>query len=105
MRPVRLADLRTLVTQPDFQAWWEQYRLTAESLAGAQARWQQALRDAALSEFNAELAQKNAIDTLYRADESEDQAATLNSEATDAENAAFQLVSQYEDIRIQVSDV
>ncbi|HZN91358.1 MAG TPA: hypothetical protein VFB81_01585, partial [Myxococcales bacterium] len=88
MRPVRLADLRTLVTQPDFQDWWAQLRSSTEALARAQERWQQALRDAALSEFSAELAQKNAIDTLYRAGESEDQAATLNSEATDAENAA-----------------
>jgi len=105
MRSVRLADLRTLVTQPDFLDWWAQLRASAEALARAQERWQQALKDAALSEFSAELAQKNAIDTLYRADESEDQAATLNSEATDAENAAFQLVSQYEDFRIQVSEV
>src|SRR5438045_5494862 len=105
MRPVRLSEVRNLVSQTDFQDWWEQLRATLEDLALAQARWQQALKDAALSEFNAELAQKNAIDTLYRAGESEDAAATLNSEAADAENAAFQLVSQYEDLRIQVSEV
>lgn len=105
MRPVRLADLRDLVAQPEFQDWWRQLYAAQAALGQAQARWQQALRDAALSDYNAELVQKNAIDTLYRANESEDAAATLQSEAADAENAAFQLVSQYEDFRIHVSEV
>src|SRR5262249_7182093 len=104
MRPVRLSEVRSLVSNPDFQDWWGQLRSTMDDLTEAQARWQQSLKDAALSEFNAELAQKNAIDTLYRSGESEDAAATLGSEASDAENSAFQLVSQYEDLRIHVSD-
>ena len=104
MRPVRLSDLRSLVSQPEFQDWWAQLRTAMEALARAQARWQQSLRDTALGEFNAELAQKNAIDTVYRAGESEDLAATLSSAATDAENAAFQLVSEYEELRIHVSE-
>jgi hypothetical protein len=104
MRPVRLSEVRNLVSQSDFQEWWEQLRSTLDDLATGQARWQQSLKDAAISEFNAELCQKNAIDTLYRAGECEDAAATLGSEATSAENAAFQLVSQYEDLRIHVSE-
>ncbi|HYV47047.1 MAG TPA: hypothetical protein VFA20_19450 [Myxococcaceae bacterium] len=104
MRPVRLSEVRNLVSQPDFQDWWEQLRSTLDDLSTAQARYTQSLKDTATSEFNAELAQKNAIDTLYRAGECEDAAATLNSDATDAENAAFQLVSQYEDLRIHVSE-
>src|SRR4051812_4555322 len=104
MRPVRLVEVRNLVSQPDFQDWWEQLRSALDDLQEAQSRWQQSLKDTAVSEFNAELAQKNAIDTLYRAGECEDAAATLSSEATDAENAAFQLVSQYEDLRIHVSE-
>lgn len=104
MRPVRLSEVRNLVSQPDFQDWWGQLRATMDELERAQGRWTQALRDAALSEFNAELAQKNAIDTLYKAGESEDQAATLSSESSDAENAAFQLVAQFEDLRIHVSE-
>lgn len=104
MRPVRLSDVRNLVSQPEFQDWWEQLRSSLDDLETAQGRYHQSLKDTATSEFNAELAQKNAIDTLYRAGECEDVAATLNSEATDAENAAFQLVSQYEDLRIHVSE-
>src|SRR4051812_8851517 len=104
MRPVRLVEVRNLVSQPDFQDWWEQLRSALDDLQEAQSRWQQSLKDTAVSEFNAELAQKNAIDTLYRAGECEDAAATLGSEAADAENAAFQLVSQYEDLRIHVSE-
>jgi hypothetical protein len=104
MRPVRLSEVRNLVSQPDFQDWWEQLRSALDDLQAAQNRWQQSLKDTAISEFNAELAQKNAIDTLYRAGECEDAAATLSSDASDAENAAFQMVSQYEDLRIHVSE-
>jgi len=104
MRPVRLSEVRNLVSQSDFQDWWEQLRSALDDLTTAQSRYVQSLKDTATSEFNAELAQKNAIDTLYRAGECEDAAATLNSDATDAENAAFQLVSQYEDLRIHVSE-
>src|SRR3954471_5127854 len=104
MRPVRLSEVRKLLSQTDFQDWWEQLRSVLDDLQKAQNRWHQSLRDAAVSELTAELAQKNAIDTLYRAGECEDADATLSSEATDAENAAFQLVSQYEDLRIHVSE-
>jgi hypothetical protein len=104
MRPVRLSEVRKLVSQSDFQDWWEQLRDALDDLQTLQNRWHQLIRETTISEFNAELAQKNAIDTLYRAGESEDAAATLSSEATDAENAAFQLVSQYEDLRIHVSE-
>src|SRR5262249_54272708 len=105
MRPVRLTEVRGLIAQSDFQDWWGQLRGAMEELAASGVRWQQALRASAHSEFNAELAQKNAIDTLYRAGESEDLAATLSSEAAESENAAFQLVSQFEDLRIHVSEV
>src|SRR3954468_13745837 len=98
MRPVRLVEVRNLVSQPDFQDWWEQLRSTLDDLQSAQNRWQQSLKDTAVSEFNAELAQKNAIDTLYRACECKAAAASLSSEAADSENAAFQLVTQFEDL-------
>lgn len=105
MRPVRLADVRSLVSQPDFQDWWGQLRSALDGLQQARARQAQLTREAAVSQFNSELSQKSAIDTLYVAGECEDAAATLNFEATEAENGAFQLVSQYEDLRIHVSDV
>lgn len=104
MRPVRLSEVRKLLSQSDFQDWWEQLRAVLDDLQAAQHRWHQSLRDTAVSELTAELAQKNAIDTLYRAGECEDAAVTLSAEAADAENAAFQLVSQYEDLRIHVSE-
>jgi hypothetical protein len=105
MRPVRLSDLTSLVSQPEFQGWWSQLQAAHEALARSRERHHALLREAALTGFNAELAQKTAIDTLYRAGETEDAAATLNFEANEAENSAFQLVSQFEDLRIHVSDL
>lgn len=105
MRPVRLAEVRSLVSQPEFQDWWSQLKAAHQALVRSQANYHDLLRDSALTEFNAELAQKTAIDTLYRAGECEDAAATLNFEATDAENSAFQVLSQYEDLRFHASDV
>jgi hypothetical protein len=105
MRPVRLADVQSLISQPEFQDWWSQLTAAHQALRRAQDRHHELLRDAALSEFNAELSQKTAADTLYQEGEHEDAAATLNFEASDAENHAFQLLSQYEDLRIHASDL
>jgi len=105
MRSLRLADLQRLISQPDFQGWWIQFRAANEALASARAHHRLLVEGAATAGFRSELAQRAAIETLDMAREREDAAAALHSEATDAENAAFQLVSQYEDLRIHVSEL
>jgi len=105
MRPVRLAELQGLISQPDFQDWWVHLRAASQALSSARARHRLTQEDAAMAGFRSELAQRGAVDTLDLAREREDAAAALHSEATDAENAAFQLVSQYEDLRIHVSEL
>lgn len=105
MRSLRLAEVRGLLSQPDFQDWWAQLRAANDALEKARERHQAQLKEAALAELNSELEQQRAIDTLNLAGECEDAEATLGSEATGAENAAFLLVSQHEDLRIHVSEV
>jgi len=55
-------------------------------------------------EFRAELTQKNAIDTLYKAGEHEDTAANMLFEATDLENKSFKGVGEFEEQRFRASE-
>jgi hypothetical protein len=57
-----------------------------------------------MSEFQAELSQKNAIDTVYLSGEQEDESATFFAEASRIENDSMQAVSDYEEQRYRSSD-
>src|SRR6185369_135828 len=63
------------------------------------------LAQVALMEFRAELTQKNAIDTLYRAGEHEDTAANMLFEATELENKSFKGISDFEEQRVRASEL
>src|SRR6185436_14523554 len=70
----------------------------------AAARYEELLAQTTLMEFRAELSQKNAIDTLYRAGEHEDTAANMLFEATDLENKSFKAVGEFEEQRFRASE-
>jgi hypothetical protein len=105
MKPKRLSEVRALLTQPDFQDWWAQLVKAREELASAQERYDELLSQTNLMEFRAELTQKNAIDTLYRAGECEDAAANMLFEATELENRSFRVISDFEEQRFRVSEL
>ena len=56
-------------------------------------------------DFRAELAQKNAIDTLYRAGELQDSAAKMLAEGQVLDNTSFKVVADYEEQRVRASEV
>jgi hypothetical protein len=105
MRARRIDELRTLVASPDFQAWWQDLVAARVALAGVQARRDELLSELTAMEFRAELSQKQAIDTLYRAGESEDAAARLLAEAESLENRGFPGVAAFEEQRFRVSEL
>lgn len=105
MKAVRLSDLKALLARGDFEAWWGELVTERERLAQEQERYQELLSQATLMEFRAELTQKNAIDTLYRAGECEDGAANMLFEATELENRSFRAVSDFEEQRFRVSEL
>ena len=86
MKPKRLSEVRALITDPEFHQWWTELVSARESMKNTQERYNELLAQTTLMEFRAELTQKNAIDTLYRAGESEDQAAGMLHDATELEN-------------------
>lgn len=104
MKPRRLSELRTLLAHPDFQSWWEALQKARNALAAARAQYEELLSQTTLTEFRAELTQKNAIDTLYRAGELEDTAATLAAEAQEIENESLRVVSHFEEQRYKASE-
>ncbi|HYR55067.1 MAG TPA: hypothetical protein VEM39_03060 [Myxococcaceae bacterium] len=104
MKPKRVDEVVALIAQPEFQSWWAELQRARAELKTAQQRHEEMLSEASLTEFKAELLQKNAIDTLYRAGECEDAAATMMFEGTELENRSFRAVSDFEEQRFKVSD-
>jgi hypothetical protein len=104
MRPARLSELRQLIAQPEFQQWWTALERSRTELATASREYEELLSQTHLLGFRAELTQKNAIDTLYRAGECEDAAANRRVEATELENRSFQAVAAFEEHRILASE-
>ncbi len=104
MKQKRLNEVRALISSADFQAWWSQLNDNREGLRGLEERYEELLGQCTLTEFRAELTQKNAIDTLYRAGEHEDTAANMLFEATELENKSFKGVAEFEEQRIRASE-
>lgn len=104
MKQKRLTDIRALINSADFQAWWGQLIAVRDLLRESEERYEELLGQTTLTEFRAELTQKNAIDTLYRAGEHEDVAANMLFEATELENKGLKGVAEFEEQRIRASD-
>jgi hypothetical protein len=100
----RLSDVRALLGTPEFTDWWTQLTTARSALRDAAVRYEELLAQTTLMEFRAELTQKNAIDTLYRAGEHEDTAANMLFEATDLENKSFKGVGEFEEQRFRASE-
>ncbi len=104
MKARPLSEVRTLVASPEFKGWAEALSRARAELAAAQEKHEELLSQAMLMDFRAELAQKNAIDTLYRAGELEDAAAQMLVESQTLENASFKLVADFEEQRFRARD-
>ncbi len=105
MKPKRLSEVRDLIAGQEFERWWTEVQKARAASDQAQQHYDQLLSEATLIEFRAELSQKNAIDTLYRAGECEDAAATMVFEATELENRSYRAVADFEEQRYKVSEL
>lgn len=104
MKQKRLSEIRALIASADFQGWWGQLIAVRDQLRESEEKYEELLGQSTLTEFRAELTQKNAIDTLYRAGEHEDVAANMLFEATELENKGLKGVADFEEQRIRASD-
>ena len=105
MKAKSLSEVREIVASVDFTGWWETLAQARATEGEAAEHFDEFLTQSTLMDFRSELAQKNAIDTLYRAGSCEDTAAKLVSEATDVENRSFEVVASYEEHRFKVSEI
>jgi len=105
MRVRRLPEIRELVASPEFLDWWAELVTARTALADAEALRDELLAQLTLMEFRAELTQKNAIDTLYRAGEHEDGASRSLAESAELENRSFPGVAAFEEQRFKVSEI
>jgi hypothetical protein len=105
MRAKSYAEVREVLGLADFRAWFEEVSRATQAQRDAAERFDELLTQSTLLDFRAELAQKNAIDTLYQAGECEDQAARLNAEVEALENRSFEAVARFESHRVKVSEI
>lgn len=104
MKARRLSEVRQLLASPEFKGWWESLLAARKARDDSRDRHEELLSQAMLMDFRAELAQKNAIDTLYRAGEIEDEAGRMAVESQELENASFKVVAEFEEQRFRASE-
>lgn len=100
-----LHQVREVISQEIFREWFEKLESLRKAEAISRNHYEDLLAQVNMAEFRSELAQKNAIDTLYRASESEDDAARMEAEATDLENNAMENLGGFENQRVKTSDL
>jgi hypothetical protein len=101
----RLSEVRELLSTTPFQAWWTELVALQGELTQAREKHEELLTQTQLMDFRAELVQKDAIDTLYRAGESEDAASQQQSQADALESQGLHALAQFESHRVVTSDV
>ena len=100
-----LSEVQEILNNESFRSWFEELERVRQDLRWATERYEDLLAQANMAEFRSELAQKNAIDTLYRASEYEDSAARMLAEATDLENRSMENLGAYEEQRMRTSEL
>lgn len=105
MKAAWLKEIQELLDRPDFRRWWEELNNLRDRLKQASGHLDDLLTQEHISRFRAELAQKEAIDTLYLAGEYEAAAARNLAEAAELDNRSYEAVSQFERHRIKVSEL
>lgn len=96
MKAKQLSEVRDIVNSAKFRSWFDTLVKARLAAREAQLRHEELLTQIHLMEFRAELAQRNATDTLYRAAGHEDAAAAIQAESSDLENKSLNLVGEYE---------
>ena len=100
-----LHQVREVISLESFREWFEKLETLRKSVALSKNHYEELLSQVNMAEFRSELAQKNAIDTLYRASEYEDDAARMEAESTDLENNAMENLGGFENQRVKTSDL
>ncbi len=96
MKAKQLSEVKDLLNSERFRTWYDGLGKARVRAREAVLRHEELLTQVHLMEFRAELKQKNASDTLYKAGEYEDAASSAEAEATNLENKSLELVGDFE---------
>jgi hypothetical protein len=105
MKPVRLGELRELLQDAAFGAWWTEWQRAAAAVRDARARHEDLVAQSELMAHRSELAQRAGVDAFSRAGAAEDEGTRWTAEAQERENRALGLVGEYEEQRFRTSDL
>ncbi|MEW5853879.1 MAG: hypothetical protein AB2A00_34210 [Myxococcota bacterium] len=105
MKAKQLPEVREIVNSELFRSWFD--ALTKARLAAREAslRHDEVLTQVHLMEFRAELAQKKAMDALYRSGDYENASAQMQAEASELENKSLEVVGQFEKQRVMCTEL
>jgi hypothetical protein len=100
----RLSEVSALVSSAEFVRWWKELQQARAESEAAKRDWYQLLSQVGAVEAEAEVIQKEAIETLDRADGCEHAAAAAQAQAAELENKSFRAVSEFEQQRFRASE-
>lgn len=96
MKAKWIDEVAEIASSEDFADWLEGLHRTRKEMKAKAERYDEILTQVNLVEFRAELAHRNAIETLEESTRLEDAAAELENESAVLENNSFEVVSQFE---------
>lgn len=96
MRGMRLRDIRSLLSSPEFVAWYQEHAKLRAAAHEARAGREELLLQAGLAEHRAEAVQNFADEAVFVAGELEDKAERAAAEHGTIENDAFEGLSAFE---------
>jgi hypothetical protein len=105
MKPVRLGELRELLQDAAFAAWWTEWQRAGAAERDARARHDDLVSQSELMTLRSELAQRAGVEAFSRAGDAEDEGTRHGAEAQERENRALELVGEYEEQRFRTSDL
>jgi len=105
VKALRLSELRALLQEGGFTAWWADYGRALAEQHEVQERRRDLLAQAELMELRSELVQRAAMDAFSDGGTADEAAAKLGVEAQEQENRALELVALFEEQRFRARDL
>ena len=105
MRAVPLRELRALIESAPFAAWWGDFWRALAAEREVQARHLAIAAEHRRAELEADLAQRQAVDTFSEAGHADEVAARVGAESQAHEVEALEKVGRFEEQRFRTSDL
>jgi uncharacterized coiled-coil DUF342 family protein len=105
MKSKYLKEIKNLLESAAFKEWWAKYSEKQREILNITAEIDKILAEENNHIFNANLAQKKALDRIEESSQMEALAAKWLAEASDMDNKSYEAVAKFESKRVEVSEL